>query len=155
MDVRANGLTMPQLIRPKRSASGNISANFNRRATTTAQIMDIVYLHGIKLETVIGVWEWERHIKQTLLLDLDIGTDTSVAGQSDALEDTINYQAIAELVMDIAKQNSFALVEALAETISTRLLQDFPVKWVRLRINKQGAVRGVKDVGIVIEREQT
>ena len=57
--------------------------------------------------------------------------------------------------MDIAKQNSFALVEALAETISTRLLQDFPVKWVRLRINKQGAVRGVKDVGIVIEREQT
>ena len=117
--------------------------------------MDIVYIHGIKLETVIGVWEWERRIKQTLMLDLDIGTDTSKAGHSDALEDTINYQAAAELVMDIAKQNSFALVEALGEAISEQLLSQFPIKWVRLRINKQGAVRGVRDVGIIIEREKS
>ncbi|MEM7467057.1 MAG: dihydroneopterin aldolase [Pseudomonadota bacterium] len=114
--------------------------------------MDIVYLHGIKLETTIGVWEWERRIKQTLLVDLDLGTDTSQAGLSDALEDTINYQAVAELVMAIAKDNSFALVERLGEEISQQLLNKFSLEWVKLRINKQGAVRGVRDVGIVIER---
>ena len=117
--------------------------------------MDKVYLHGIKLETIIGVWEWERQIKQTLLLDIDIGTDTVTAGRSDSLADTINYQAIAELVMDIAKQNNFALVEALGEAISAKLLSEFPIKWLRLRINKQGAVRGVRDVGVIIEREQS
>lgn len=116
--------------------------------------MDIVYLHGIKVETVIGVWDWERLIKQTLLVDIDVGTDTSIAGKSDALADTINYGAIAELVAEIARENSFALVEALGEEISARLLKQFSLSYVKIRINKQGAVRGVRDVGIIIERGQ-
>ncbi len=120
-----------------------------------AKLMDIVYLHGIKLETVIGVWEWERKIKQTLLVNIDLGTDTSAAGRSDALEDTINYQAVAELVMDIARENSFALVEALGEEITVRVLEKFSIDWVKLQINKQGAVRGVRDVGIIIERQRS
>ena len=117
--------------------------------------MDIVYLHGIKLDTVIGVWEWERRIKQTLLVNIDLGTDTSAAGNSDALADTINYQAVAELVMEIGRENSYALVEALGEEITTRVLENFSVDWVKLQINKQGAVRGVRDVGIIIERRKT
>lgn len=117
--------------------------------------MDIVYLHGIKVETVIGVWDWERLIKQTLLVDIDVGTDTSVAGRSDDLVDTINYQAIAELVNKIARDNSFALVEALGEEISSQLLREFSLPYVKIRINKQGAVTGVRDVGIIIERSQT
>ena len=114
--------------------------------------MDIVYLHGIKVETVIGVWDWERLIKQTLLVDIDVGTDTSIAGKSDALADTINYQAVAELVTEVARENSFALVEALGEEISARLLNEFSLPYVKIRINKQGAVRGVRDLGIIIER---
>jgi dihydroneopterin aldolase len=116
--------------------------------------MDIVYLHGIKVETVIGVWDWERLIKQTLLVDIDVGTDTSIAGKSDDLVDTINYQAIAELVTKIARDNSFALVEALGEEISSQLLREFSLPYVKIRINKQGAVTGVRDVGIIIERRQ-
>ena len=114
--------------------------------------MDIVYLHGIKLETVIGVWDWERRIKQTLLMNIDLGTDTSLAGRSDDLHDTINYQAVADTVVTIAKENSFSLVEALGEAIAKQLLEQFPLKWIRVQINKQGAVRGVRDVGIIIER---
>ena len=114
--------------------------------------MDIVYLHGIKVETVIGVWDWERLIKQTLLVDIDVGTDTSVAGKSDALEDTINYQAVAELVIEVARENSFTLVEAFGEEISGRLLSKFSLPYVKIRINKQGAVGGVRDLGIIIER---
>ena len=117
--------------------------------------MDIVYLHGIKVETVIGVWDWERLIKQTLLVDIDVGTDTSIAGKSDDLADTINYQAIAEVVTKIARENSFALVEALGEEISSQLLKQFSLPYIKVRINKQGAVPGVRDLGIIIERSQS
>lgn len=116
--------------------------------------MDIVYLHGIKVETVIGVWDWERQIKQTLLVDIDVGTDSSRAGQTDALADTINYQQVAETVVEIARENSFALVERLAEEIANRLLGELNLQHVKIRINKQGAVRGVRDVGVIIERQR-
>ena len=114
--------------------------------------MDIIYLHGIKLETVIGVWNWERQIKQRLALDIDLGTDTQAAGQSDELTDTVNYHAVAASIRETAGSRQFELVEALAEAIVARVFDDFPVTWVRLKINKQGAVRGVRNVGIVIER---
>lgn len=114
--------------------------------------MDIVYLYGLRLETIIGIWEWERQVKQTLIVDLDLGTDVSRAGRSDAIEDTVDYKSVAERLATLAEENNFFLVEALAENISEILIAEYGIEWVRIRINKQGALSDVRDVGVIIER---
>jgi len=114
--------------------------------------MDIVYLHGLRLETVIGIWDWERKIKQTIVVDLDLATDTSRAAASDAIEDTIDYKSVAKTLITFAEQSNFFLVEALAEGMANILIADFGVAWVRVAIDKQGALSGVCDVGVIIER---
>lgn len=114
--------------------------------------MDIVYLHGLRLETVIGVWDWERHIKQTLIVDLDMRSDVAKAAASDALEDTIDYKSVADRLTDIAAQSSYALVEAFAERVGEELIEKMGIAWVRIRITKQGALPGANDVGVIIER---
>lgn len=114
--------------------------------------MDVVFLHGIRIETVIGIWDWERRIKQTLILDIDMGADLSRAGHSDAIEDTIDYKAVTKRILKLADERAFLLVEALAETLAQILLAEFGIKWVRIKINKKGAVRQVRDVGVIIER---
>ncbi len=114
--------------------------------------MDIVYLHNLKVDTVIGVWEWERRIRQTLIFDIDLGTDVSRAGESDAIEDTVDYKAVSDRVMSFARGSEFRLIEALATHLAKIILDEFDVRWVRIRINKQGVVRHVRDIGVVIER---
>ena len=114
--------------------------------------MDIVYLYGLRLETIIGIWEWERQVKQTLIVDLDLGTDVSRAGRSDAIEDTVDYKSVAGRLAKLAEENNFFLVEALAENISEILIAEYGIEWVRIRINKQGALSDVRDVGVIIER---
>ena len=114
--------------------------------------MDIVFLHGLKMETVIGIWDWERRLKQTLILDLDLGTDHTRAAASDSITDTIDYKAVTKRLFKLADEHGFLLVEALAETIAQILLIEFKVRWVRVKINKRGAVRQVRDVGVIIER---
>ena len=114
--------------------------------------MDIVYLHGLRLETIIGIWEWERQVKQTVIVDLDLGTDVSSAGRSDAIEDTVDYKSVAKRLAKLAEENNFFLVEALAENISEILIADYGIEWVRIRVNKQGALSDVRDVGVIIER---
>ncbi len=114
--------------------------------------MDIVYLHGLRLETVIGIWDWEREIRQTVVVDLDMGTDISRAGRSDAIEDTVDYKAVAKRLMNLADESEFFLVEALAERIAEIVIGEFGIPWTRIRVNKQGALRGARDVGVVIER---
>jgi dihydroneopterin aldolase len=114
--------------------------------------MDIVYLHGLRLETVIGIWAWERQLKQTLVVDLDLGTDIARAGRSDAIEDTIDYKAVSKRLIALAQKSKFFLVEALAENIAVILIAEFNIEWVRIRINKQGALADVRDVGVIIER---
>lgn len=116
--------------------------------------MDIVFLHGLKIDTVIGIWDWERKLKQTLILDLDMGADLSVPGRSDNIEDTLDYKAVTKRLLRLADESAFLLVEKLAETIADILLTEFGVQWVRVRINKQGAVRQVRDVGVMIERSR-
>ena len=117
--------------------------------------MDIVYVHGLRLETIIGIWEWERQVKQTVLVDLDLGTDIAKSASSDAIEDTVDYKAVANRLGKLANESEFLLVEALAETISAILISEFGVEWLRVRINKQGALKGVRDVGVIIERRRT
>lgn len=116
--------------------------------------MDIVYLHGLKVECVIGVWEWERRIKQTVTIDLDMAADIGRAAASDQLEDTLNYKAVAKRLIKFVGDSEFQLVETMAEEIAELLRAEFSIPWCRVRINKRGAVRGAGDVGVVIERGQ-
>ena len=116
--------------------------------------MDIIYLHDLRIDTVIGVFDWERRIRQTVILDLDLSADIRRAAASDDLADTLNYKAVAKRLIDFVGHSEFQLVETLAERIAELVLDEFAVQWLRLRVNKQGAVRGARDVGVVIERGQ-
>lgn len=115
-------------------------------------VMDIVYLRELKVPCTIGVWEWERRIKQVVAIDLEIATDVRPAAASDRLEDALDYKAVAKRISQYVEASAFHLVEALAENIAATVLTEFKVSWVRVRVNKRGAVRGATDVGVVIER---
>jgi dihydroneopterin aldolase len=104
--------------------------------------MDIIYLHDLKIECIIGIWEWERRIKQTIILDLDMAADIRRAAATDRIDDTLNYKAVAKRLIDFVGGSQFQLVETLAEKIAEILLTEFKLKWVRVRVNKKGAVRG-------------
>ncbi|HSD95697.1 MAG TPA: dihydroneopterin aldolase [Sulfuricaulis sp.] len=114
--------------------------------------MDIIYLHDLKIECIIGIWEWERRVKQTIILDLDMAADIRRAATTDRIDDTLNYKAVAKRLIDFVGNSQFQLVETLAEKVAEILLAEFKLKWVRVRVNKKGAVRGAGDVGIIIER---
>ena len=117
--------------------------------------MDIIYLHDLKIECIIGIWEWERRVKQTIILDLDMAADIRRAAATDRIDDTLNYKAVAKRLIDFVGGSQFQLVETLAEKVAEILLTEFKLKWVRVRVNKKGAVRDAGDVGIVIERGET
>ncbi|OGI46413.1 MAG: dihydroneopterin aldolase [Candidatus Muproteobacteria bacterium RBG_16_65_34] len=114
--------------------------------------MDIVYLHDLKVKCTIGVWEWERRIEQTVALDLDMGFDTGRAAASDSIADTLDYKAVAKRLVEYIGATQFQLVETLAEKVAGILLEEFRLKWVRVRVNKRGAIHGAGNVGVVIER---
>ena len=114
--------------------------------------MDIIYLHGLKCECTIGVWEWEKAITQTLTIDIDVATDISNAAANDDLHDALDYQAISERVQSFAKENPVELIETLAERIAALVLSEFGAPWVRIKLDKGQAVKGAKNVGVVIER---
>ena len=114
--------------------------------------MDIIYLHDLRVSAVIGIFDWERRVKQTVSIDLDMAADVARAAESDAIDATLNYKAVAKRVAAFTAQSEFQLVETLAERIAAIVRDEFSVRWVRVRINKPGAIRGARDVGVVIER---
>ncbi len=114
--------------------------------------MDIIYLHGLRVEAVIGIWEWEKRIRQIIEIDLDMATDIRKAAASDDVEDTLNYKAVSRRVESFIEENQFELVETLAERIAGIIMDEFDVPWVRVRLNKPGAIRGSRAVGVLIER---
>jgi 7,8-dihydroneopterin aldolase/epimerase/oxygenase len=114
--------------------------------------MDIIFLKELRVETIIGVFDWERKIKQTVVVDLEIAADVRKAAATDNLDDTINYKAVSKRLVDFISQSEFQLVETLAERIAEILLTEFSVPWVRVQLHKPGALSGVQDVGIIIER---
>ena len=114
--------------------------------------MDIIYLHDLRIDTVIGVFDWERRVRQTVILDLDMAADIRRAAASDDLADTLNYKAVAKRLIEFVAHGEFQLVETLAERVAELVINEFAVPWLRLRVNKQGAVRGARDVGVIIER---
>lgn len=123
------------------------------RVQTRRQLsMDIIFLHDLRVDCVIGVWEWERKIRQTVVIDLDMAFDIRKAAASDDLADTLSYKEVSKRVSGFIEESGFQLVERMAEEVASILLDEFRVSWCRVRINKPGAVRGAGDVGVVIER---
>jgi len=114
--------------------------------------LDTIFIHGIQCECVIGVWEWEKRVTQILVLDIDLATDITKAASSDKLVDTLDYKKITERVLQYAKENQFELIETLIEKLAEVILSDFEVQWVRIKLDKGGVVKQVKNVGVVIER---
>lgn len=114
--------------------------------------MDIIFLRDLRIDTLIGIYDWERRVKQTISLDLEMATDIRKAAATDAIDDTLNYKAVAKRIIAFVEASEFQLVETLAERITEIVLDEFNVPWVRLTLNKTGAVRGARDVGVIIER---
>lgn len=116
--------------------------------------MDIVYLRDLKIECIVGIYEWERRVKQTISLDLDMAADVRRAAATDCIDDTLDYKAVSKYLIDFVGTSQFQLVETLAERVAEIILNKFNVSWVRVRVNKSGALRHATDVGVVIERER-
>ena len=114
--------------------------------------MDIVYIRDLKIDTTIGIYDWEREIKQTVSLDIEMAHDIRQAAASDNIEHTLNYKAVAKRLINFISDSEFLLVETMAERCAEIIQQEFSVPWLRLRLSKPGAVRGAQDVGVIIER---
>lgn len=114
--------------------------------------MDAIFLRDLRIETTIGVHEWERRIRQTVVLDLEMATDAARAAASDRIGDALDYEAVAERVTEFVSGSEFRLVETLADRVAALVREEFAVPWVRLRLDKKYAVRGATDVGVVVER---
>lgn len=114
--------------------------------------MDIVFIRDLQIQTVIGIYDWERKIKQAISIDLDMATDIKKAAKSDQIDDTLNYKAVAKRLIAFVEESQFQLVETLAEKICEIILNEFDVPWVSLTLNKPGAVSGSRSVGVRIER---
>ena len=114
--------------------------------------MDVIFLEGLRIDTVIGVYDWERRVRQTVVLDLEMGTDVARAAGSDRIEATLSYKEVAKRLIDFVGESEFKLVETLAEQVARIVREEFGVPWVRVRVDKRGAVRGAGGVGVVIER---
>ena len=118
----------------------------------TESSVDIIFIRELRIETVIGIYDWERQIKQVVCLDLEMGTDIRKAAASDSIEDTLNYKAVTKRLLQFVGDSQFFLVETLGERIAELVMTEFEVPWLRLTLSKPGAVRGSREVGIIIER---
>jgi len=115
-------------------------------------MMDIIFLRGLEIETTIGIYEWERKIKQVVLIDLEMATDIRKAASTDSIEDTIDYKTVSKKIIAFVEESQFLLVETLAEKVAEIVLAASGTTWLRLTVNKKGAIRGALDVGVIIER---
>jgi dihydroneopterin aldolase len=114
--------------------------------------MDIVYIRGLALDAVIGIHDWEREIRQPIVLDVEMASDVGPAAASDAIEQALDYAAVAARLSETVNGSEFFLIETLAETVATLIREEFGVPWVRLRVSKPEAVAQAQDVGVLIER---
>jgi dihydroneopterin aldolase len=114
--------------------------------------MDIVYISDLRIETIIGIYDWERKIRQIVSIDLEMASDNRKAAATESIEDALNYKAVAKRLIQFAEESEFQLVETLAERIAEIILEEFDVDWLRLKLGKPGAVTGSREVGVIIER---
>jgi dihydroneopterin aldolase len=116
--------------------------------------MDRIFLRDLRIQTIIGIYDWERETPQTVSIDLELATDVASAAASDDIADALDYKRIAKRVIAFVGASRFQLVETLAEGIATLLREEFGVSWVRVTVNKGDAIRGASAVGVEIERGQ-
>ena len=114
--------------------------------------MDKIFITALTAEAIIGIYDWEREVKQRLEVDLEMWVDLSAAAKSDAIEDTLNYKSVAKRVLAFVEASRFKLVEALASEIARIVVEEFKVARVRVTVHKPGAIRHSKDVGVIVER---
>lgn len=114
--------------------------------------IDIVFIKDLRVETVIGVYDWERKIKQTVHIDLDMASDTRPAASSDSIQDALDYKAVSDCLKKLAAESNVQLLETLAERMAQTVMQEFNVPWLKLRLDKPAAVSGAAGVGVIIER---
>ena len=114
--------------------------------------MDIVFIEDLRIETVIGIYDWERKIKQTIAIDLEMAFDNRKPATSDKIEDTLDYKSVSKRLIAFVENSHFELVETLAERCAETVMREFGVSWLRLKLSKPGAVTGSKAVGVHIER---
>jgi 7,8-dihydroneopterin aldolase/epimerase/oxygenase len=113
---------------------------------------DRIFLRGLQVECIIGFIEWERRIKQTVVIDLELPVDCARAAQTDEVANTVDYKRVAKRVIAFVEASDFKLVETLAHKIAMTVLEEFDLAWVKLSVNKPGAIRGSRDVGVAIQR---
>ncbi len=117
--------------------------------------MDKVFIEGLEIDALIGIYDWERRIRQPLVFDIEMAFDNRKPAATDAIADTLNYKDVSKRLIEYVSQSEFGLVETLAERCAAIILDEFGVTQVRLKLSKPGAVRGARAVGVVIERSQT
>jgi len=115
---------------------------------------DIVFIEDLRIDTIIGIYDWEREVKQTIALDIEMAADNSKPAATENIDDALNYKAVAKSLIAYTEASRFQLVETLAEHLAEIILCDFNVPWCRLKLRKLGAVTGSQSVGVIIERGQ-
>lgn len=116
--------------------------------------MDTIFLKDLRIETVIGIFDWERCIRQTVSIDLEMAADIRKAAASDGIEDTLDYKSVAKRLIAFVEQAEFGLIETLAENVARIVVEEFRVPKVKVALHKPGAIRGARDVGVIIERSR-
>ncbi len=116
--------------------------------------MDKVFIEGLEIDALIGIYDWERRVRQPLVFDIEMAFDNRVPAASDDIALTLNYKDVSKRLVEYVSQSSFGLVETLAERCAAIILDEFGVTHVRLKLSKPGAVRGARAVGVIIEREK-
>jgi len=114
--------------------------------------VDRLFLRELKIETIIGFWEWERRVKQIVSIDLEIGADARKAAAADAVSSALNYEQLAKRLVQFVGESQYNLVESLADAIARIVVGEFGAPWVKVSVAKPGAIRGAREVGVIIER---
>jgi len=116
--------------------------------------MDKIFIHALKAEAIIGIYDWERQVRQAVLIDIELAADIRKAALTDSIDDTLNYKRVAKRILAFVEASQFHLVETLAEHVAMLVLEEFGLAWVRITLSKPGAVRSSRDVGVALERDR-
>jgi len=117
--------------------------------------MDTISLHRLAGETIIGVNDWEKHHPQSVIIDLDMAVDAKKAAERDDLNATVDYSKVADDILQLLKDNCFLLIESLAETLASLVIDNYGAPWVRIKVSKPGALNAADAVSVMIERSKT
>lgn len=115
--------------------------------------MDVVFIRGLEIQAIIGIYEWEREHRQRIIIDIEMASDIKNKVDQDDIDQALNYKTVTERVTELVSSSSFQLVETLAESIAQLIQTEFGVQWLKLSVGKPEALDNVDCVGVVIERQ--